>query len=50
MGGASIDSCMFYAIGGNIAGGHTVTNVDLYNPLNDTWTPRAPLPAAVYGI
>lgn len=50
MGGASIDSCMFYAIGGNIAGGHTVTNVDLYSPLNDTWTPRASLPAAVYGI
>lgn len=50
MGGASIDSCMFYAIGGNTPGSHAVTNVDLYNPLNDTWTPRAPLPVALYGI
>ncbi len=50
MGGASIDSCMFYAIGGNIPGSQAVANVDQYNPLNDTWTPRAPMPLGLYGI
>lgn len=50
MGGASIDNCTFYAIGGNTPGSHAVTNVDLYNPLTDAWTSRAPLPIALYGI
>jgi len=50
MGGASVDSCTFYTIGGNLPGGVAVPNVDLYNPATNVWTPRAPMPTGVYGI
>ncbi len=50
MGGASVDSCTFYAIGGNLPGGVAVPNVDLYNPATDVWTARAPMPMGLYGI
>ncbi len=50
MGGASVDGCTFYAIGGNTPGGAAVPNVDLYNPATDVWTARAPMPMGLYGI
>lgn len=50
MGGASVDSCTFYAIGGNLPGGVAVPNVDLYNPATNVWTARAPMPMGLYGM
>ena len=50
MGGASVDGCTFYAVGGNTPGSVAVPNVDLYNPATDAWTSRAPMPMGLYGI
>ena len=50
MGGASVDGCTFYAIGGNTPGGGAVPHVGLYNPAPAAWTPRAPLPMGLYGL
>ena len=37
---------ILYAIGGNNAAGSTVSSVHAYNPATNTWSSKAPLPAA----
>ncbi|MBK9233293.1 MAG: hypothetical protein IPO15_21240 [Anaerolineae bacterium] len=40
MGGASVDGCTFYAVGGNTPGSVAVPNV-ISHPATDAWTSRA---------
>lgn len=50
MGGASVDGCTFYEIGGNLPGSVAVATVNQYDPASDAWTPQASMPEGLYGI
>jgi N-acetylneuraminic acid mutarotase len=50
MAGATTTGCTFFAIGGLISGTSASTSVDVYNPANNTWTARAPLPLPLGGL
>lgn len=50
MAGATTTGCTLYAIGGLISGSTPSQNVDVYNPSNDAWTARAPMPEALGGL
>jgi N-acetylneuraminic acid mutarotase len=48
--GATVDGCTLLSIGGQDAGGIPRNDVFRFNASQDTWTPRAPMPEALFGL